>query len=283
MPSNDSISKIQTTLDSAKVDGVSKIEPTYIIVKDTIIQAPAQLATSTNGVEAQSVDLVISPIVIIIFIGLGVGLYFLMTFLRKYILPVIVQRYQKQNIKLFWFRFSSIIWFAFGLLTLYVFLKGSVVITSITIITVGVIFHNFIFDFMLGIYFQFENHIKRKAQFKLGNIEGEVHSFHTRHLKVLDMQSEEIYIPYRNLLSEPVRIVKHVDSLVEKSFLMTLSGDPTKNVQLLQKYMTMCPWTHDNSLYKVEHLDKDQFQISVRVKETFTANKIATFIQSKVN
>ncbi|MFK8044498.1 MAG: mechanosensitive ion channel domain-containing protein [Crocinitomicaceae bacterium] len=282
MPINDSTIEILSLIDTATESNIVKTEPTIIVVRDTIFQSTAIPNSKKVDIVDQSIDLNISPLIIIALVGLGIALYFLMAFLKKYILPVFIQRYQKLNIKLFWFRFSSIVWLIFGLLALYIFIKGSVVVTSLVIITVGAVFHNFIFDYMLGIFFQFENNIKRFVQFRLGNIEGEVHSFETRHLKILDKQGEEVYIPYRNLLNEPVRIIKQVDSFIEKSFEIEIEGDSSQTSQLLRKYMTICPWIKDSNSYQINYLKENKYLISVRVKEAFTANKIETFVQSKI-
>jgi len=282
MPINDSISELYSLVDSVKESTVATTEPTIIVVRDTIFQAAPMPIAKSVDMASQSIDLNISPLIIVALVGFGVGLYFLMYFLKIYILPVFIQRYKKLNIKLFWFRFSSIIWLVFGLLSLYVFIKGSVIITSITLISVGIVFHQFIYDFMLGIYFRFENNIKQSAQFRLGDIEGEVHSFKTRHIKVIDKQGEEVYIPYRNLLNAPVKIIKQVDSFIEKTFEIEIEGDPAQTSHTLQKYMTMCPWIHDRHSYQINYLNDNRYRISVRVKEAFTANKIETFIHSKI-
>lgn len=261
------------------LSSVSKVfEPTIIIIKDTIVNNSEMLKKTDSAI-----DINISAWLIIAFLGIGIGLYFLLTFLKKYILPVFVQQYKKNNIHLFWYRFNVAIWLVFSLLSLYVFLKSSVLITSLILTFTGLTFYHFIIDFIIGVYFQFENHIKVNNHFILNDIEGEVQGFYNRHLKVLTTQNEETFIPYRNFIKNPIRIVKQVDSLIQKSFVITMAGEITENTQILHKYMIMCPWIYDSKLFKIEHVKNDHYQIFFRVKEDFTAHKIESYIQSKIN
>ncbi len=281
MPLNDSVHIIPEGIVDSLNHIASNSQPLIVLIKDTIINKTSGVTPIYDQVEINNIDLNISALLIIIFLGLGIGLYFLLAFLRKYILPVFVQRYKKSNIPLMWYRISVILWIVFGLLSLYVFLKSSVLITCLILSFFGLVFHQFIIDFIIGIYFRFENHIKIKDRFILNDIEGEVQSFHHRHLRVLTINNEEVLIPFRNLLQTPIRIVKHVDSSIHKHFEITLKGNTTKNLQQLETYMMMCPWVYDSKSYKIEYIENESYKISVRVKEDFTAQKIQSYIESR--
>lgn len=282
MPTNDSLHNLTGGFDTLPLPPKFTNEPTFVIIKDTIVnmvdKTPATGMASNTGL----IDLNISVLLVIIILGLAVGLFFLLAFLKKYMVPVFVQRYQKKNIQLFWYRFTVVVWVVFGLLALYLFLKASVLITVLILLFSGVLFHQFITDFMVGIYFQFENEMSVSDHFKFNNIEGTIQAFNSRHIKAITNDSEEVYIPYRNLLSTPIHIVKEVDSLVERRFEITLVGESAKNLQLLEKHMTMCPWIYESNLFKINSLGNDIYSVSVRVKEEFTANKIESFIKSKL-
>ena len=283
MPINDTLYQNTANLDSISQAPSLRHEPTIVIIKDTVVNVMGMNQTSGNVTTDTAADPNISVLLTIIYLGLGVGIYFLLAFLKKYIIPVIVQRYQKKNIPLFWYRFTVIIWLAYSLITLYVFLKASALITIIILVFTGLLFYHFMIDFMVGVYFRFENNIKINDHFILNHTKGSVQAFCSRHLKIITNKSEEIYIPYRNLLAAPVHILKEVDSLIERQFTVNLAGETSQNLQLIQKYMNMCPWIHDSSLFKISSLKNDTYQISVRVKEEFTANKIESFIKSKIH
>lgn len=282
MPINDSTAPIIEVLDSAPKGTVATVEPTIIMIKDTIINTVDQTVSGSIPSMNSNFDINISPFLVLAFIGFGIGLFFLIAFLRKYILPVFIQRYSQRKISLFWYRLTTIVWLLFGLFWLYQFLSASILITAVFIIILGTVFNQFLRDFIIGIYYQFENQIKIKDHLNTSTIEGEVQAFLARHLKVITVTGEEIYIPYRSLLQTPIRIIKEVDSLLENQFTVVLEGDSLKNIVLLRSYMTMCPWIYDPSLYSIVHLSNDQYRISVRVKENFTATKIESFIKSKI-
>lgn len=283
MTNNDSLQTIIISLtDSLNQLMLVKGEPTIIIVKDTIVNEIGLTNGLVEPLVTNPIDLNISALLTLGFIGLGVGLYFLLSFLKKYILPVFTQRYKKVNIKLFWYRFTTIIWASFGLLSLYIFLKSSILITCLILSFSGLLFHQFIIDFFLGIYFRFENNIKTNDYLILEDTEGEIQDFASCHLHVLTTKNQDIYILYRHLLKAPIKIVKQVDSLLQKSFVLQMEGEPYKNLEKLNQSMTLCPWVFDSKLYKITHTDQNNYKISVRVKEDFTANKIEAFISSKI-
>ena len=99
MPINDSLHIIMGQVDSLKgmVSKALEPSPTVVVIRDTIVTPTVSSTPMNNSTIINTIDLNISAWLIIVFLGLGVGLYFLLAFLKKYILPVVVQRYKKKQ------------------------------------------------------------------------------------------------------------------------------------------------------------------------------------------
>ena len=272
------------TIESDSIIPSSKInQPIIITVKDTIINQFTMLNEPSTINNNADWDLSVSVWLILLITGIGVGVFFGLAFLKKYILPILKAKFNYEKVKILWARISMLIWLIFGLFSVYLLLKSSLILSGALLLLTLVLFHQFFIDFFVGLYFKFEYQIKINDHFKIGTLEGEIVSFKNRHLQLVNSKQEQILIPYRNLLRESIMITKQVENLTQKVIEVQLPGEVGNNLLKLNTLMEMCPWLYNPNHYKIDHASGEKYQVTVRAKEIFTFSKIEAYLKDKLN
>ena len=140
--------------------------------------------------------------------------------------------------------------------------------------------HNFVIDFFIGIFYRFENQIRINDKFILGELSGKIKQFNSRHLQIVNQKNEDILIPYRNLLNQPITITKQIDDLKVKLISVSITGSVSSSLKKLNELMERCPWVYNSKNVNVEHIEGEEYKITVLAKEAFTFNKVEEYIHS---
>ena len=119
--------------------------------------------------------------------------------------------------------------------------------------------------------------------FILNDITGEIRAFRARHLQIVNSKNEDVLIPYRQLLNQPIVITKKVDNLKRKTIALELPGVIADNLSRLENDMARCPWIYNPKHYSIEHVKENIYHVHLLAKETFTFNKVEAYLKTKVN
>ncbi|MFD1553945.1 mechanosensitive ion channel [Putridiphycobacter roseus] len=271
-------------LNSDSIPAIQQTVPPIVInVRDTIIN---QITTNSSPLTTDHMtmdwDLSVSFWLILLITGMGLAVFFGIAFLKKYILPILKSKFKADKVKILWGRISMMIWLLFGLFSVYLLLKSSIILTSILLVLTFALFHQFFIDFFIGLYFKFEHQIKVNDHFRLDAMEGEIVAFKNRHLQLVNNKQEQLLIPYRNLLKQPIIITKQVENLAQKTIVLTLTGEVGNNLLRLNTLMEMCPWIYNPNHYNITQQENDTYQVTVRAKEIFTFSKIEAYLKDKL-
>jgi len=248
------------------------------VSRDTIIFIVQQSATEAVNTE----PVLISGWLFFLILGTGIGLYFLSTFIKKYIVPFFKTKYKMSKIDILWFRITTILWTAFILISIYALLKASLLISIIFFLIILLVGHQFLIDSFIGLFYKFEHQIRLKDNLSIGDLSGEITAFHIRHMQIVNAKNEDILIPYRKLLNTSILITKQVDNLKRKTITILLDGQVSGNISRLQNDMSRCPWIYNSKHYSIEHADGNNYSVHLMAKDTFTFNKVEAYLNSKV-
>ncbi len=237
------------------------------------VQPPLVNLAETNDI--------VSGWLVLFILGMGTALFFLLSFLKRYVIPIFKTKYKASSINILWYRINVLLWLIYALFAFYLMIKASIVIALVLILSFILVSHQFLIDFFIGVYFKFENQIRVKDNFNLGDLSGEIVKFNSRHLKIVNPKSETILIPYRKLLNSPITITKLVDNLKRKTIRIQLEGPISVNLDKLKADMKRCPWVYNDKQYRIEHVSDHTYEVHIMAKEAFTFNKVEAYLMSK--
>ncbi len=271
------MSKTDTIVHNATSD--SSVISVAKEINDTVVLKVIQESNSIPHIE-QNAELLSGWLVLFI-AGLGIALFFLTVFVKRYIAPFFKTKYKITSINILWYRISVIIWAIYILFASYLFIKSSLVLSVSLLTLIILVGHQFLFDFFIGIYFRFENQIRIRDNFVYDNVSGEITKFGVRHLKIINTENEIVLIPYRKLLNETIKITKQVDNLKRKTISIELDGPVSDNIARLENQMKRCPWIYNPKNYSITYHEDQVYYIHLLAKEEFTFNKVEAYLQDK--
>jgi hypothetical protein len=212
------------------------------------------------------------------------ALVFLVLYLlKKYVIPLFMKGQDQSKNQLFLLRVETVTWLAYTLVALVVLFADSFTVTAGIIVVVGLVGFNFWRDFFPGLLMRVSNKYSVNDLVRHEPYSGKLIKMGYTTMHIRTEQEEEIYIPYRKVVSDVFIKRQSTGKLMSAKMILHLGGkDVDRVLREVPHWLFECPWSIPQNENQVQLQPGGMLHITIYSTDHQSLAKVERFIEKSL-